>query len=305
MADPLSEVLSLVAAKSLLSASLRTGGAWSIRFASEGVKFNAVVEGACFLVPQSQPPIRLEAGDCFLLTNCGSYVLCSDPDLAPVDAHAVFVSGAEGSVHHQEGGEVFVIGGRITLDEADASLLLDALPPIFHIRGEAREAPVIRWLLTRLAEEWTGTRPGGTLATEHLAQLLFVEVIRAWLRSADSPSVGWLHAINDRRVGAALRRLHAEPSRRWQLQELAEAASMSRSNFALRFKQLAGLSPLDYLLRWRMRLGARALRLGAEPISVIAFSLGYQSESAFCNAFKRVMGAAPQHYRRRHQREPA
>ena len=220
LADPLSNVLSLLSARSLLSASLRTGGDWSIRFSAEGVKFNAVIQGACFLIPEaSGTPIRLEAGDCFLLTNCGPYVLCSDPRLTPVEAHGVFERDADGSAKHEGGGEgFFAIGGRITLDEADASLLLDALPPILHVNGPSREAHSIRWLLTRLVDEWAAALPGGALAADHLAQLLFVEVIRVWLRSASSPAEGWLHAIGDRRVGAAMRLLHGDPAKRWRLE---------------------------------------------------------------------------------------
>jgi AraC-like DNA-binding protein len=298
--DPLSEVLSLLSARSVLSASLRLGGEWSIRFPSEGVKFNAVMRGRCFLLQEgSDEVVTVDAGDCFLLTNCGSYVLCSDPLLTPVDARGIFSEGTDGSMRHEGDRDDFLaIGGRITLDDADAALLLDALPRVFRVAGASPEAPVIRWLLTRLVDEWTSMRPGGALAADHLAQLLFVEVIRAWLQSSSGPTAGWLHAMGDRRVGAAMRLLHGEPARRWRLQDLAEAAGMSRSNFALRFRQLAGVAPLDYLLRWRMRLAAKALRTGGETISSIAYSLGYQSESAFSNAFRRVMGVAPQQYRR-------
>ncbi|MGI4813680.1 MAG: AraC family transcriptional regulator [Janthinobacterium lividum] len=305
-ADPLSEVLSLLSAKSLLSASLRASGKWSLQFANEDVKFNAVIHGSCWLVsPTLGAPVRLEAGDCFLITRCGGYVLCSDRQLPPIPAREVFPPDAAAWLNPGGDDEFFAIGGRITLDEADAGLLLDALPPILHIDGRAPEAPAIRWLLTRLCDEWAGARPGGTLAADHLAQLLFVEAIRAWLRSASGPTAGWLNAISDRRVGAAMRLLHSDPARRWMLQELAAAAGMSRSNFALRFKELAGRPPLDYLLRWRMRLGAKALRASAEPISTISFALGYQSESAFSNAFKRVTGMAPRQYRRTHQRPVA
>ncbi|WP_235885669.1 hypothetical protein [Bradyrhizobium niftali] len=38
---------------------------------------------------------------------------------------------------------------------------------------------------------------------------------------------------------------------------------MSRSAFSKRFKSLVGLAPLDYLLRWRMRLARDQLRRGA------------------------------------------
>ena len=66
--------------------------------------------------------------------------------------------------------------------------------------------------------------------------------------------------------------MHADPARQWRLEELAASIGMSRSNFALRFRELAGLSPLDYLVKWRMRLGAKALRTSPEPVSAIAYA---------------------------------
>ncbi len=300
--DPLSDVLSLLSARSLLSASLIAKGDWSIRFASDGVKFNAVLEGGCYLVSEGSEPRWLEAGDCFLLVNCGTHILCSDPSLTPLSPSEVFGPDHVGSIHADLPGEcLFAVGGRVTFDDADAGLLLDALPPILFVSGKSREAAAIRWLLSRLGEEWDEKRAGGSVAADHLAQLLFVELIRVWLAQAETAAPGWMQALNDRRVGAAIRLLHGDPARNWRLQDLADAAGMSRSNFALRFRELAGISPLDYLLRWRMRLGAKALRSGAEPISAISYSLGYQSESAFSNAFKRITGVAPQQYRRDHQ----
>jgi AraC-like DNA-binding protein len=72
---------------------------------------------------------------------------------------------------------------------------------------------------------------------------------------------------------------------------------MSRSTFALRFKETVGASPMEYLTRWRMLLAGDRLLTGSDPISTIALSLGYESESAFSTAFKRVMGRSPRHYR--------
>jgi len=295
--DPLSDILSLINARAVLSASLRASGNWSIRFPSVDVKFNAILEGGCFLLRHpGAEPTRLEAGDCLLLANCDSYVLCSDPGLTPVEAHTVFSNGSAtlGSVT----GGVLAIGGRIDLDMTDASLLLEGLPRIFHVGRASSEASAIGWLLKRLRGEWSSGLPGGALASSHLAQLLFVEAVRAWLGSPEAPTQGWLHALSDRRIGEAMRVLHQHPARKWRLETLAGVAGMSRSNFALRFKQLVGLAPLDYLLQWRIRLGARMLRTGVEPIGAISSSLGYESESAFSNAFKRVVGTSPLRYRR-------
>ena len=77
---------------------------------------------------------------------------------------------------------------------------------------------------------------------------------------------------------------------------------MSRSIFALRFKQLTGSAPLDYLLRLRMRMACQALQTGERNVAEVAYEAGYHSESAFSNAFKRVMGVPPKTFRapRRH-----
>jgi AraC-like DNA-binding protein len=91
--------------------------------------------------------------------------------------------------------------------------------------------------------------------------------------------------------------MHAEPGRPWELGQLAKAASMSRSTFALRFKTVLGVAPLTYLTEWRMRLAEKALRDDGTSVAALAQSLGYASEAAFSHAFKRVTGSAPKRYR--------
>ena len=73
---------------------------------------------------------------------------------------------------------------------------------------------------------------------------------------------------------------------------------MSRSIFALRFKETAGATPMEYLTRWRMLLAGEKLKTAAEPIAAIACSLGYGSESAFSKAFRRGLGCSPRQHRR-------
>jgi AraC-like DNA-binding protein len=92
--------------------------------------------------------------------------------------------------------------------------------------------------------------------------------------------------------------MHGDPAHPWQLEELASAVGMSRTTFALRFKTAVGVAPLSYLFDWRMHLAERALRETDTPVSRVGLSVGYTSESAFCNAFKRAVGMAPQRYRR-------
>ena len=101
----------------------------------------------------------------------------------------------------------------------------------------------------------------------------------------------------DPRIAQAVNGIHQQPGRRWTLRDLTAAAGMSRSVFCLRFKQLVGVAPLDYLLNWRMQLAAKDLRKTTKTLAEIAYALGYESESAFAHAFKRVMRAAPRRFR--------
>jgi len=103
--------------------------------------------------------------------------------------------------------------------------------------------------------------------------------------------------INYADVGAAIAAIHREPARRWTVATLAIEVGMSRSGFAARFGQLVGDGPIEYLTRWRMLLAGRSLSRG-ERIGAIALSPGYESESAFSTAFKRVMGITPRYHAR-------
>jgi AraC-like DNA-binding protein len=126
---------------------------------------------------------------------------------------------------------------------------------------------------------------------------MFVQILRAHLAASGTLAAGWLGALGDPRIAPALRLMHSDPSRSWHLEELAKAAAMSRTTFAVHFRRVAGVAPLTYLTEWRMRLAERALREENAPVAVLAQSLGYTSESAFSNAFKRVTGKPPKRYR--------
>ena len=75
---------------------------------------------------------------------------------------------------------------------------------------------------------------------------------------------------------------------------------MSRTTFAQRFRKIVGVAPMEYLTRWRMRVASERLQGTRDSISVIAQSVGYESDSAFSAAFKRTMGASPRQYVRAH-----
>lgn len=299
--DPLSEILNLVRARHILSGGFWAGGTWAIRFpVPHAAKFSAIVQGACWLKLDGldQPFIRLETGDVILLNGRHAIVMASEPDVEPTPAATVFSdTDADGIARWNGADEFFNIGGHLELDDNCASLLLDALPPLIHMRANAPEASTLQWMLHQLIGEMTTERPGTNLASSQLAQLMLVHILRGHLDAEAATPPGWLQALRDKRITTVLRLMHGDPSHSWLLEDLAKAAAMSRTNFALRFKELVGIAPLTYLAQWRMRLAMRALMEKDDPLSDLALSLGYTSESAFSHAFKRIVGTAPKRYR--------
>lgn len=108
---------------------------------------------------------------------------------------------------------------------------------------------------------------------------------------------GWLGALDDPMVGAALQALHDDPGGRWTVQVLARHVMTSRATLSRRFTQQVGEPPMTYLTRWRMTLAAAALEDTEDTVAHIAGQLGYDSEFAFSRAFKRIRGTAPSRHR--------
>lgn len=299
--DPLSDVLSLLKPRSYMSAGFDAGGHWSIQFPDqhECIKCYAVASGACWLSVEGVPDaVRLKTGDCFVLPSGRPFRLASDMTLTPIAAGPIFSPARDGGVvSYNGGGDFFLVGSRFALSGNHAGILLGMLPPIVHIRKESDQA-ALRWCVERMMQELRERQPGGFLVAQHLAHMMLVQALRLHLAEGASGGVGWFFALADKQMGAAISSMHDDPAHRWTLQELAEHAGMSRSTFALKFKAMVGTAAMEYLTRWRMLLAGDRLLNSSDSISVISLSLGYESESAFSTAFKRVMGCSPRQYSR-------
>ena len=274
------------------------GGDWSVQFAShDGIKCYALVSGRCWLVVEGVPePLHLESGDCFLLPRGLPFRLASDLSISATDIRTWLQTPVIGGVRTiNGGGACFAVGGFFSFTGAHARMLLSELPPIVHIREEKEKAE-LRWALDRMRQELREQRPGALLVAQQLATMLLVQALRIHLSESSactSAKAGWLFALADQQMKAAITSIHDDPAHRWTLQKLAERSGMSRSIFAMKFKATVGTSPMEYLTRWRMLLAGQRIAGTEDSIAAIAQALGYESASAFSKAFRRVMGSSP------------
>ena len=298
--DPLSDVLSLLKPRNYSSGGFDVGGELCVQFSRhEGIKCYAVISGECLLSLEGVPDaVRLKAGDCFLLPSGRPFRLGTDLTAEPIDAMTLFANRQNGGILTLNGGgDCFIAGGHFAFTGSHAGILLGALPLIVHIQNPSDKA-AMRWSLERMRQELREPQPGSFLVAQQLAYMMLVQALRLHLAEGLKGGVGWLFALADKQMSAAIQCMHDDPAHRWTLQELAERIGMSRSSFALKFRETVGEPPMEYLTRWRMLLAGDRLSNSSDSVSEIARSLGYESESSFSTAFKRVMGCPPRQYNR-------
>jgi AraC-like DNA-binding protein len=262
--------------------------------------FGMVSRGNCWLsVDGIDSPIPLTGSDCFLLAPGISYTLRDDPHTSPRSFCEVAPKDGSNVIQYGGGGApTTIISGFLSFEAASLKPVTQLLPKLILIQADQARSLALHSTLQLLASEMMEQAPGSEVVAKRLAEVLFIQAIRAHIASgAESCRRGWLRAIFDPKIGAALKSIHENVDRPWTVESLSEAAGMSRSAFASHFKELLGQTPLDYVTEWRMQKATHLLQQGDKKLIEIARSVGYESDAAFSKAFKRIVGVTPGEYR--------
>lgn len=273
------------------------------------IEYHVVVSGNCWGGLIGEPGIQLQAGDIIAFPQGDAHVMSSANGArgpASVEPHAQ-AALQRLPIRVDLGGTgkdpVNLVCGFLACDARPFNPLLDALPKVIVIRKGSgnTHANVLDHFISMALAESQAPRPGGEVVLARLSELMFVEVIREYVRtSTPSPRAGWLAGLRDSLVGRVLSALHEKPAHPWTLDALADHAGASRSALVQRFVDHVGVPPMQYLAQWRMQLAANLLRT-CHPMTLaqIAGEVGYGSEAAFSRAFKKIVGVSPAIWRLR------
>ena len=290
--------------------------------------FHIVVRGRCWFAIPGYAPALLTAGDAILIPHSAPHVVASDLYMSPVPITSILQPGsAEGMARVSGGGmgeTTQFVCGFLHCDQR-FNPLIGALPEMIVIHpgederdderedgrherangGQQESATVLPvqpgdWLETTIRHTVTeslGGGPGNSDMVARLCEILFVEVVRRYMRQLPAAHPGWLAGVRDPVVGQALRLMHARPDSAWTVEELAGAVAVSRSTLAERFTALIGETPMRYLAAWRMQLAKHLLKHTSLNLAEVAGRVGYDSDVAFNRAFKRHVGQSPAAWR--------
>ncbi len=270
------------------------------------VSYHVVTEGPCWAGVPGQDPIRLESGDILVLPRGDSYKIADTPQYPTAtdaaDSIEFFTAMAAGDiapvVRDGGGGRVSkLICGFLGCNFRPFNPLLSSLPRAIRVAAPAEGSDPLTALIDIALSETRQVRGGERTLLMRLSELMFIEVLRRYLRQDRQPDSGWLDGLSHPLVGRALGLLHKNPAHPWTLSELARGAGSSRSTLSERFGEIVGMPPMQFLARWRMQLAANLLEQPSPKIYAIAREVGYDSEAAFSRAFKRIVGRSPKAWR--------
>jgi AraC-like DNA-binding protein len=264
--------------------------------------FAMLSRGNCWLsVEGISEPIPLTGGDCFLLAPGTSIVLRDSPRTRPRWTFREIGAGAHGNVAQCGGGgaPTTIVCGSLSFDRGGLKPITQLLPRFILIKADQARTLALHSTMQALALEMAEQAPGSGVVATRLAEVLFIQVLRAHIASEPERNQGWLRAVFDPQVGTALSAIHDRVNTPWTVESLAEAAGMSRSAFAARFKELLGQTPLEYVTGWRMQKAIQYLEQRDKKLIDVARLVGYESDAAFSKAFKRVVGANTGEYMKR------
>lgn len=291
--------MSLLRPEAVFAKIITGAGQWGIEKPRYGdPAFCLVLDGACLVEPEGLDCIELRRGDFVFFPQTPGFTMRSHPE-----ATAVFTPlDHSDDTHHGDESEPIdmrMLGGYFRFDPASAALLVALLPPVILARAGQSGAARLGRLVGLIAEEADTDGAGRDVILKRLVEVLVIEATRVPAGpQLGSRGRGLIAGLADSVLAPALRALHADVARSWTVEDLARVAAVSRAVFAQRFTKTVGLTPMQYLLEWRVALAKDLLRTERPAIAHVAQAVGYQSATAFTTAFARVAGCTPSEYAR-------
>lgn len=298
--DALSTILDATSLRSVVYSKIPLSAPWGLDIVKDdNSQFWRLVSGSCSIGTPEGRIIEMNEGDLVFVPHGSAHWIADNPTSLRMPSPEFVKARRAGIPVFNSGGDVTtLIAGHFEFDYQAIHPFLKDLPAVIHIRQYVTENQLLVKQVARLMlNELNNEKPGSRIMLKCLSEIMFVNIIRAYLEQ-DAPQSGFLSALNNPRISKALTLMQDSPKNNWTLDSLALEVGMSRSVFFNQFKKLVYETPLSYLTNWRIRQAQKLLLMDKNNVAEIAANVGYQSEAAFNRVFKLKTGQTPAAYRR-------
>jgi len=305
--DALTDILNTLRLSSSLYFRTELTAPWGVEVPvkSNVARFHIVIRGQCWLQIEGHDDGEfMSSGDLVIVPHGAAHKIAdqSDSEIKSLEAvlNEVGYVGTGPLVYGGGGAGCCLVCGEFSFDELECHPLLENLPAKLSVSGDSSYNT--QWLdsaIGFIAHEAASMQPGANAIIDRLSEIILIQVIRATLNSA-TENIPFLSAFTDTRINRVLSAIHSDPAFNWNVEKLGKVANMSRSSFSNRFTELANMTPLQYVIFIRLQKASRLLIETNTALVSIAESVGYQSDAAFSEAFKKQFKLRPGEYRRYH-----
>jgi transcriptional regulator GlxA family with amidase domain len=102
---------------------------------------------------------------------------------------------------------------------------------------------------------------------------------------------------NDELVATAQQRIESNYHDTVTIEEMIKDIPSSRRNIVRRFKQVIGITPIEYLQHTRIEAAKKLLEQTAHQMNEVIFKTGYNDPKSFRKIFRKNVGMTPSEYR--------
>jgi AraC family transcriptional activator of mtrCDE len=283
-------------------------GTWQASTAGRHrASFHLALHGECWLhlpanAERTAQSLRLAPGDAVFLLHDMPHCLSPDPH-PPASGHESERIGTMSSLTSSDDtlapadGSVGIACGFFEFNSGLDDMLLSLLPDHIVARHDNPLLEGARAIFDLIRAEALREAQTPSPLIARLTDLLFVYVLRA-VEGRDEIAPCFWSLVRRPEFAPLVAAIIESPAERWTTDTMASFIHMSRARFCKQFVDIAGQPPAQFVALVRMKLAATMLRGGASMPDA-AERVGYHSESAFAQAFKRVTGVQPGAYRRR------
>lgn len=308
--DWLSHLLQMITITGQLEVRCAYGAPWRVawpRSAANEIPYHVVLKGRAIIEdPETRTTRELVGGDIVLLPHGSAHVLHDGSGHTPGPTYnSQRSAGWMLSANDGQGDRLDMLCGRFFIGPPHDRLIRNYLPTDLVVRamdgddeeGVGSAANHLANLVGLMRMESAGDKPGSNAILNALSSALFTLTLRAASESDQTPE-GLLAVAGHPRLAPALSAMLADPTRPWNLPDLADLCGMSRATFMRHFQEKLGRSAADLLVDIRMSLAANELKKPTISTEAVAEAVGYQSVSAFRRVFADKMGMTPGEWRR-------
>ena len=287
--DAFSELLQIIRLNVAIYHNAMVCGNWQLHEKELGITcFHMVTIGSCRLDVPGHLTRKLAVGDLVIFPKELAHSMVPINSPQGPQTHATY---------HDAGSSdgTGMLCGEVKFQHRACNQLLAALPPVLIIPNDDT-CDWLKPIVGLMVNESLKGNAAANAIVDRLSELLFIHALRHYL-SHNPNQIGVMSLYNHAKLSLAMNAFHRQPSDVWTLGALAKCAAQSRTQFAKKFREVSGWTPMEYVAWWRMQLAWSYLKEG-DSVAMTAEKIGYQSESSFLRAFKKTFAVSAGQVRR-------